>query len=98
MGHEIRSINRVLSKVEKTKIVSDNRTSPDDTGSPEVQVAMLTERISQLTGHLNAHKRDFSSRVGLMRLVGQRKRLLAYLKKEDMSRYEALIQKLNLRK
>jgi small subunit ribosomal protein S15 len=98
MWHEIRSINRVLSKVEKTKIVSDNRLSPDDSGSPEVQVAMLSERISLLTGHLNSNKRDFSSRVGLMRLVGRRKRLLAYLKKEDASRYEALIQKLNLRK
>lgn len=98
MWHEIRSINRVLSKVEKTKIVSDNRLSPDDTGSPEVQVAMLSERISLLTGHLNSNKGDFSSRVGLMRLVGRRKRLLAYLKKEDSSRYETLIRKLNLRK
>jgi small subunit ribosomal protein S15 len=98
MWREIRSINRVLSKAEKIKVVSDNRQSPEDTGSPEVQVAMLSERISLLTSHLNSHKRDFSSRVGLMRLVGRRKRLLAYLKKEDASRYEALIQKLNLRK
>jgi small subunit ribosomal protein S15 len=98
MRHEIRSINRVLSKAEKTKVVTDNRQGPEDTGSPEVQVAMLSERISLLTSHLNSHKRDFSSRVGLMRLVGRRKRLLAYLKKEDASRYEALIQKLNLRK
>ncbi len=88
----------MLSKVEKSKVVADNRRGPEDTGSPEVQVAMLSERISLLTDHLNAHKRDFSSRVGLMRLVGQRKRLLSYLKKEDPSRYEALIQKLNLRK
>jgi len=88
----------VLSKAEKTKVVSDNRQSPDDTGSPEVQVSMLSERISLLTSHLKSHKRDFSSRVGLMRLVGRRKRLLAYLKREDASRYEALIQKLNLRK
>jgi small subunit ribosomal protein S15 len=98
MGHEIRSTNSVLSKVEKTKIVSDNAVRPDDTGSPEVQVALLSERIALLTGHLNAHKKDFSSRVGLLRLVGQRKRLLAYLKKEDALRYEALIRKLNLRK
>jgi len=98
MWHEIRSINRVLSKVEKTKVVSDNQVSSDDTGSPEVQVALLSERISLLTGHLNSHKKDFSSRVGLMRLVGRRKRLLAYLKREDASRYEALILKLNLRK
>lgn len=88
----------MLSKAEKTKVVSDNRQSPDDTGSPEVQVSMLSERISLLTSHLKSHKRDFSSRVGLMRLVGRRKRLLAYLKREDASRYEALIQKLNLRK
>lgn len=88
----------MLTKVEKTQIVSDNRQSPEDTGSPEVQVAMLSERISLLTSHLNSHKRDFSSRVGLMRLVGRRKRLLAFLKKEDASRYETLIQKLNLRK
>jgi small subunit ribosomal protein S15 len=88
----------VLSKVEKTKVVSDNRQSPEDTGSPEVQVALLSQRIGELSGHLNSHKRDFTSRVGLMRLVGRRKRLLAYLKKEDASRYEALIQKLNLRK
>lgn len=88
----------MLSKVEKTKVVSDNQVSSDDTGSPEVQVALLSERITLLTGHLNSHKKDFSSRVGLMRLVGRRKRLLAYLKKEDVSRYEALILKLNLRK
>ena len=88
----------MLSKVEKTKVVSDNQVSSDDTGSPEVQVALLSERISLLTGHLNSHKKDFSSRVGLMRLVGRRKRLLAYLKREDASRYEALILKLNLRK
>ena len=74
----------MLSKVEKTKVVEDNRLSPEDTGSPEVQVALLSQRISELTGHLNANKRDFSSRVGLMRLVGRRKRLLAYLKKEDL--------------
>jgi len=88
----------VLSKVEKNRVVSDNRQSAEDTGSPEVQVAMLSERIGLLTSHLNSHKRDFSSRVGLMRLVGRRKRLLAYLKKEDASRYDSLIQKLNLRK
>jgi small subunit ribosomal protein S15 len=98
MWRETRSINRVLSKVEKTKVVTDNRQSPEDTGSPEVQVALLSQRISELTSHLNSHKRDFTSRVGLMRLVGRRKRLLAYLKKDDASRYEALIQKLNLRK
>jgi small subunit ribosomal protein S15 len=88
----------VLSKELKTKIVEDHRLNPEDTGSPEVQIALLSERINFLTNHLVAHKKDFTSRVGLMRLVGQRKRLLAYLKKEDTSRYEQLIQKLNLRK
>jgi small subunit ribosomal protein S15 len=88
----------LLSKEQKGKIVADNRVNQDDTGSPEVQIALLSERINFLTGHLISHKRDFTSRVGLMRLVGQRKRLLAYLKREDQSRYERLIQKLNLRK
>jgi small subunit ribosomal protein S15 len=88
----------VLSKERKTKIVEDHRLNPEDTGSPEVQIALLSERINFLTNHFVAHKKDFTSRVGLMRLVGQRKRLLAYLKKEDTSRYGQLIQKLNLRK
>jgi small subunit ribosomal protein S15 len=88
----------VLSKERKTKIVEDLRLNPEDTGSPEVQIALLSERINFLTNHFVAHKKDFTSRVGLMRLVGQRKRLLAYLKKEDTSRYGQLIQKLNLRK
>jgi small subunit ribosomal protein S15 len=88
----------VLSKEHKTKIMQDNRLSPEDTGSPEVQVALLSERINSLTNHLITHKKDFTSRVGLMRLVGQRKRLLAYLRREDQTRYEQLIQKLKLRK
>jgi small subunit ribosomal protein S15 len=88
----------VLSKEHKTKVIEDNRVKPQDTGSPEVQIALLSERISFLTNHLNTHKKDHTSRVGLMKLVGQRKRLLAYLKREDLSRYEKLIQKLNLRK
>ena len=88
----------MLSKEHKTKIIGDNRLKPEDTGSPEVQIALLSERISFLTKHLITHKKDHTSRVGLMKLVGQRKRLLAYLKSEDLSRYEKLIQKLNLRK
>ena len=88
----------MLSKEEKTSIIENNRHKPQDTGSPEVQIALLSERIHALTEHLSTHKKDFTSRVGLMRLVGRRKRLLAYLKREDPSRYEALIQKLNLRK
>jgi small subunit ribosomal protein S15 len=88
----------VLRKEQKTRIVEESRRGPVDTGSPEVQVALLSERITILTNHLNASKKDFTSRVGLMRLVGQRKRLLAYLKKEDAARYEELIKRLNLRK
>jgi small subunit ribosomal protein S15 len=88
----------VLSKELKTKIIGDNRVQAQDTGSPEVQIALLSERINFLSGHLNIHKKDFTSRVGLMRLVGTRKRLLAYLKREDPARYEQLIKKLSLRK
>lgn len=88
----------MLSKEHKTKIIEDNQVNREDTGSPEVQIAILSERINSLTNHLISHKKDFSSRVGLMKLVGKRKSLLAYLKKEDSSRYELLIQKLKLRK
>jgi small subunit ribosomal protein S15 len=88
----------VLSQEQKTKIIGENQLKPEDTGSPDVQIALLSERIATLTTHLIAHKRDFTSRVGLMRLVGQRKRLLAYLKRENPARYEELIKKLNLRK
>jgi small subunit ribosomal protein S15 len=88
----------VLSKELKTKIIGDNRLQPQDSGSPEVQIALWSERINFLSNHLNTHKKDFTSRVGLMRLVGKRKRLLAYLKREAPARYEQLIKKLSLRK
>jgi small subunit ribosomal protein S15 len=88
----------VLSQEQKTKIIEENRVKVEDTGSPDVQIALLSGRISSLTNHLITHKRDFTSRVGLMRLVGRRKRLLAYLKREDAARYDELIKKLNLRK
>jgi small subunit ribosomal protein S15 len=88
----------VLSQEQKAKIIEENRVKVEDTGSPDVQIALLSERISSLTNHLITHKRDFTSRVGLMRLVGRRKRLLAFLKREDSARYEELIKKLNLRK
>lgn len=88
----------MLSKELKTKIIGDNRLQAQDTGSPEVQIALLSERINFLSSHLNTHKKDYTSRVGLMRLVGKRKRLLAYLKREDPARYEPLIKKLSLRK
>lgn len=87
-----------MSKEQKTKVIESHRHRAEDTGSPEVQIALLSERINSLTEHLVTHKKDFTSRVGLMKLVGRRKRLLAYLKREDPARYERLIQKLNLRK
>lgn len=86
------------SKEDKDKIVKDNRIHPKDTGSPEVQIALLTNRIGYLTEHFSTHKKDYHSRTGLMKLVGQRKRLLEYLKQQDVKRYESLIKKLNLRK
>ncbi|NPV82230.1 MAG: 30S ribosomal protein S15 [Candidatus Aminicenantes bacterium] len=88
----------MLTKEVKTKIIQDNQVHPSDSGSPEVQIAILTERINQLITHFQTHKKDFHSRRGLMKLVGQRKRLLEYLKNNDKERYLALIKKLNLRK
>ena len=82
----------------KQQLITDNRRSDDDTGSPEVQVAVLTRRISDLTEHLRMHKHDHSSRRGLLKLVGRRRRLLDYLKREDIERYRALIAKLGLRR
>ena len=87
-----------MLKEKKTKLVAENRIHPKDTGSAEVQVALLSERISALTRHMSAAKKDHSSRTGLMKIVSQRKRLLIYLKREDPGRYEKLIQKLGLRK
>ena len=86
------------SKEVKEKIVKDNRTHSKDTGSPEVQIALITDRINYLAEHFSTHKKDYHSRTGLMKLVGQRKRLLEYLKHQDPKRYESLIKKLKLRK
>lgn len=88
----------MLSKEVKTKIVKDNQAHAQDSGSPDIQIALITERINVLIKHFATHKQDHSSRSGLMKLVGQRKRLLEYIKKKDVSRYEKLIQKLGLRK
>ncbi len=82
----------------KTEVVSEYATHQGDTGSPEVQVAILSERISNLTEHLKQHKKDFHSRRGLLIMVGQRRRLLDYLKRKDKARYEQLIQRLGLRR
>jgi small subunit ribosomal protein S15 len=82
----------------KKQIMSEHATSEGDTGSPEVQVAMLSRRISDLTEHLKVHKHDHHSRRGLLLLVGRRRRLLKYLQQTDINRYRALIEKLGLRK
>jgi small subunit ribosomal protein S15 len=87
-----------LSKVLKTGIISGYRTHESDTGSPEVQIALLSERISGLTEHFKTHSSDHHSRRGLMMLVGHRRRLLDYLKRKDVARYRGLIEKLGLRK
>ena len=82
----------------KQEIIQDNARNTGDTGSPEVQVAILTERINNLTGHFKAHHKDNHSRRGLLAMVNKRRSLLDYLKKKDVERYNALIQKLGLRK
>ncbi len=81
----------------KTEVVDEYRTHPTDTGSPEVQVALLTKRIAYLTEHFKVYKKDFHSRRGLLRLVGRRRRLLEYLRKKDITRYRQLVQRLGLR-
>lgn len=82
----------------KQEIINTYRLHDQDTGSPEVQVAILTERITQLTEHLRTHKKDFHSRRGLLKMVGQRRALLNYLRKTDFQRYRTLIERLGLRK
>ena len=82
----------------KTALMQEYATKPNDTGSPEVQVAVLTERINNLTEHFKTHKKDHHSRRGLLKLVGQRRRLLDYLRTADQARYKALIDQLGIRK
>jgi len=86
-----------LTLEEKTEIIQESRVHETDTGSPEVQISILTRRINQITEHLKVHKHDLHSRRGLLMLVGQRRRLLAYISKKDPERYRALIAKLGLR-
>ncbi len=87
-----------LHQDRKAELVAKFRTHDSDTGSPEVQVALLSERINQLTEHFKAHSKDFHSRRGLLKLVGQRRRLLDYLKSKDANRYKKLIDGLGIRK
>lgn len=82
----------------KQSIINEYGTSPGDTGSPEVQIAMLSRRIDDLTGHLKTHKHDHHSRRGLLIMVGQRRRLLNYLTKTDINRYRSIIERLGLRR
>ncbi len=86
-----------LEKAKKVKLIEKHRYHEMDTGSPEVQIALLTERISELTEHLKSHKKDFSSRRGLLKMVGKRRRLLDYLRETDIKNYREIVEELNLR-
>ena len=88
----------MISKELKTKIIDQYKRDEKDTGSPEVQIAILTERINELTEHLKVHKKDNHSRRGLLKMVGKRRNLLNYLSKKDINRYREVVQKLGLRK
>lgn len=88
----------MMLKEEKNAIIEANKMSENDTGSPEVQIAILTKRISDLNAHLKAHNNDHHSRRGLLKMVGHRRNLLAYLQKKDINRYRAIVEKLGLRK
>jgi len=88
----------MITKEHKTSVIENNRTHGSDTGSPEVQIAILTERIRQLTEHLKVHKKDKHSELGLLKMVGRRRSLLDYLAKKDIERYRACIAKLGIRK
>ena len=88
----------MITKEQKNTVIEGNRTHETDTGSPEVQIAILTERIRQLTEHLKIHKKDKHSELGLLKMVGKRRNLLNYLMKKDIERYRACIAKLGIRK
>ena len=88
----------MISKEKKTQIIAEYGRKPGDTGSPEVQIALLTERIKELTEHLKTNQKDHHSRRGLLKMVGQRRGLLEYLKKNDIEGYRNLIERLGLRK
>ena len=88
----------MIRKEEKSAVIEANKTHENDTGSPEVQVAILTARIQQLTEHLKVHKHDNHSRRGLLKMVGKRRKMLDYLMSKDIERYRAIIAKLGIRK
>ncbi|MBQ3455868.1 MAG: 30S ribosomal protein S15 [Synergistaceae bacterium] len=87
----------MIQKEKKQAVIAEFKTHDNDTGSPEVQIAVLTERIRELTEHLKVHKKDFHSRRGLLKMVGSRRRLLRYLMNKDFNRYRSLIERLGLR-
>ena len=87
-----------MTKERKQEIINTHKREENDTGSPEVQIALLTERISELTEHLKAHKNDNHSRRGLLKMIGKRRNLLNYLAEKDINRYREIVKKLNLRK
>ena len=93
-----RNVFVALNKDRKTELISSYRTHDSDTGSPEVQVAILSERIGYLTEHFKTHSKDHHSRRGLLKMVGRRRRLLDYLKSKDVGRYRGVIQRLGIRK
>ncbi len=88
----------MITKEKKSQVISDYKTNEKDTGSPEVQIAILTERINSLTEHFKVHSKDHHSRLGLLKLVGRRRRLLDYLKKRSNDKYQEIIQRLKIRK
>jgi small subunit ribosomal protein S15 len=96
-GTPINEVMYVIRKEKKQEVIAAYKTHESDTGSPEVQVAVLTERVRELTEHLKIHTKDFHSRRGLLRMVGRRRRLLRYLKEKDFNRYRDLIGRLGLR-
>ncbi len=87
-----------LTQADKQQVIEEYRIHENDTGSPEVQIAILTQRINYLTEHLKVHKKDFHSRRGLLKMVGQRRGLLNYLQRKDIQRYRAIVERLGLRK
>ncbi len=87
-----------MTKERKQEIINTYKREENDTGSPEVQIALLTERISELTEHLKVHMKDNHSRRGLLKMIGKRRNLLSYLSKKDINRYREIVKKLNLRK
>lgn len=98
LGTYYKGVHTMMLKEQKTQIILENAKSEGDTGSPEVQVAILTKRINDLTEHLKIHKNDHHSRRGLLKMVGRRRNLLNYLMKKDVERYREIIKKLGLRK